>query len=222
MNLYEKLIEVRKKVEKLKKDTIGKTGFKDYPYISTDNILTNIMDTMNELKIILQPSIENCTEREFDYVNSSGKEKVDFITQGNMSFTWINAEKPEERETVKWHFFGQQDEVSKSLGSGLTYSNRYFLKMYFQISTDEDDPDQRDTSGKSKSNQSNNKPQNITKQKINDVQAKAISDRLDKLGSKDYVLNYYKLEKVEDITTDLLPKINDWCNKKEEKLTKTA
>jgi hypothetical protein len=65
-----------------------------------------------------------------------------------MGFTWINAEEPSDREYTPWYFFGQQDEASKSLGSGLTYSQRYFLKMSFQIATDEDDPDQRDTSGK--------------------------------------------------------------------------
>jgi hypothetical protein len=148
MNLHEKLIEVRKIVKALKKDTIGKVGYADYPYISTDNILSTIMDKMNELKIILQPSIITGSERDFSYTSAAGKDKTDFITEGKMSFTWINAEEPNDRELVDWYYFGQQDEVSKSLGSGLTYSQRYFLKMYFQIATDEDDPDRRDTSGK--------------------------------------------------------------------------
>lgn len=162
LNLYEKLIEIRTKVEKLKKDTVGKVGFADHPYISTDNILDKIMDKMNELKVLLQPSIFNCTEREFTYTNSKNQQKVDFITRGDMSFTWINAENPEEREVVQWFFFGEQDEVSKSMGSGLTYSQRYFLKMYFQIGTDEDDPDQRDTTGKSKSNQGSQTQTNVS------------------------------------------------------------
>jgi len=148
MNLHEKMVEIRKLVKALKKDAVGKTGFKDYPYISTDNILENIMDKMNELKVLLVPSLSECSLREFNYINSAGKEKVDFITQGMMGFTWVNAEDPKDREYAPWYFFGQQDEVSKSLGSGLTYSQRYFLKMSFQIATDEDDPDQRDTSGK--------------------------------------------------------------------------
>ena len=148
MNLHEKMVEIRKLVKALKKDAIGKTGFKDYPYISTDNILENIMDKMNELKVLLIPSLPECSMREFNYVNSSGKEKIDIITQGMMGFTWINAEEPTDREYMPWYFFGQQDEASKSLGSGLTYSQRYFLKMSFQIATDEDDLDGRDTSGK--------------------------------------------------------------------------
>jgi hypothetical protein len=148
MILHEKLVEIRKLVKALKKDTVGKVGFKDYPYISTDNILEKIMDKMNELKVLLIPTLSDCTLREFNYVNKDGKDKTDFITQGTMGFTWVNAEDPADREHVPWYFFGQQDEASKSLGSGLTYSQRYFLKMSFLIATDEDDPDLKDTSGK--------------------------------------------------------------------------
>jgi hypothetical protein len=148
MNLWQKLIEIRKLVKCLQKDTVGKVGFKDYPYISTDLILDKIMDKMNELQILLQPTILDGTEREFHYQNSKGDNKVDFVVSGKMGYMWVNAEKPEEREFINWHYYGQQDEVSKAFGSGLTYSNRYFLKMYFQIATSEDDPDQRDTSGK--------------------------------------------------------------------------
>jgi hypothetical protein len=148
MNLWQKLIEIRKLVKCLQKDTVGKVGFKDYPYISTDLILDKIMDKMNELQILLQPTISDGTEREFHYQNSKGDNKIDFVVSGKMGYTWLNAEKPEEREFINWYYYGQQDEISKALGSGLTYSNRYFLKMYFQIATSEDDPDQRDTSGK--------------------------------------------------------------------------
>jgi hypothetical protein len=148
MSLHEKLVEIRKLVKALKKDMVGKVGFKDYPYISTDNILEKIMEKMNELKVLLIPTLSDCTLKEFNYTNSSGKDKTDFITQGVMGFTWVNAEDPADRECVPWYFFGQQDEASKSLGSGLTYSQRYFLKMSFQIATDEDDPDNHDTSGK--------------------------------------------------------------------------
>jgi hypothetical protein len=148
VNLWQKLIEIRKLVKSLQKDTVGKVGFKDYPYISTDLILDKIMDKMNELQILLQPAISDGTEREFHYQNSKGDNKIDFVVSGKMGYMWVNAEKPEEREFINWYYYGQQDEVSKALGSGLTYSNRYFLKMYFQIATSEDDPDQRDTSGK--------------------------------------------------------------------------
>lgn len=148
MNLYQKLIEIRKLVKCLQKDTVGKVGFKDYPYISTDLILDKIMDKMNELEVLLEPNVITGVERESHYQNSKGDSKIDFVVNGRMNFVWINAENPEEREVIEWFYYGQQDEVSKAYGSGLTYSNRYFLKMHFQIATSEDDPDQRDTTGK--------------------------------------------------------------------------
>ena len=36
---------------------------------------------------------------------------------------------------------GQQSDASQSFGSGLTYSSRYFLLKYFNVSTPNDDPD---------------------------------------------------------------------------------
>lgn len=146
MNLYQKIIEIRKVASGFSKD---KKGF-GYDYVSGNQILNKIKDKMNEVGLILQPSTKAGEHQLFCYTNKKGEEKVDIQVWGEMSYTWINAENPEEREVVEWAYYGQQDDISKSFGSALTYSERYFLLKYFGLPTDEDDPDGRDTTGKNR------------------------------------------------------------------------
>lgn len=144
MNLYQKIIEVRKVASGFSKDT---KSF-GYEYVSGNQILNKIKDKMNELGLILQPSTQAGEHQLFCYTNAKGQEKVDIQVWGNMAYTWINADNPEEREVVEWAYYGQQDDISKSFGSALTYSERYFLLKYFGLPTDEDDPDSKDTADK--------------------------------------------------------------------------
>ena len=144
MNLYQKIIEVRKVADGFTKDTKGY----GYDYVSGNQILNKIKDKMNEVGLILKPSAQVGEHQLFCYTNSKGQDKVDIQVWGSMTYTWINADNPEEREVVPWAYYGQQDDISKSFGSALTYSERYFLLKYFGLPTDEDDPDGKDTTGK--------------------------------------------------------------------------
>ena len=187
MNLYEKMIEVRKSVESLKKD-VDKEGLK-YKYVSGNQILSKIKDSMNSHGLILQPSIKVGHHETFDYKTQYGKELTDFIVKGEMSYTWINAEKPEEREEIQWAYYGQQNEISKALGSGLTYSERYFLLKYFGLPTDEDDPDGKLTDG----TESTPQPDKVTPKMLIDI---AKSKNIDEKG----LIAKYKKETGKEIT----------------------
>jgi len=141
MNLFQKLIEVRKTVPYLKKDT---EGYK-YKYVTGADVLVPIVSKMNELGIILVSEIfesEHIIDRieKTDKYNNTKIVEIRII-KANMLMTFINAEKPEEKLPIKYLCFGEQDDISKAFGSGLTYSERYFLMKQFMIPTDEDDPD---------------------------------------------------------------------------------
>lgn len=58
-----------------------------------------------------------------------------------MTWSWVNNDNPEERIDVEWALVGQQGDASQAFGSGLTYSNRYFLLKFFNIATPDADPD---------------------------------------------------------------------------------
>lgn len=153
MNLYEKLVELKACIaqEGLNKD---KKGF-NYTYVTGNQILTKIVNKMNELKLLLVPSSTVGSYEQYDYVTSKKVDKTDFIVKGEMSYTWINAENPEEQFTSSWAYYGQQEDVSKAYGSGLTYSERYYLLKFFGVPTDQDEPEERDNSGYAKKNNYN-------------------------------------------------------------------
>lgn len=63
------------------------------------------------------------------------------LVNADMTWTWINNDNPEEKVVVGWALVGQQGDASQAFGSGLTYSDRYFLLKYFNVATTNDDPD---------------------------------------------------------------------------------
>jgi hypothetical protein len=136
LNLYQKLIEVRKVVPYLQKDTQGY----QYNYVSGATVLGKLKEIMDNLGLLLVPSVTN-----FVVGTLEMKEKGQIVSKNsvyaNMTMTWINAENPEERFEVPFACFGAQDDIAKAFGSALTYSERYFLLKFFNIATDKDDPD---------------------------------------------------------------------------------
>jgi hypothetical protein len=143
MNIHQKLIEVRKTIKGFSKDT---KGF-NYSYVSGNQILRAIKDKMDELGILLIPEVDYDTLSwcKHEYTNIKGQDKLDFIIQGKMTYKWVNAESPaEDYINVPWLMVGQQsDDISKAVGTALTYNERYFLLKFFNCPTDEDDPDNK-------------------------------------------------------------------------------
>lgn len=146
MNLFQKLIEIRKEVISFDKDVEGY----GYKYVSGAQAIGKIRNKMDELGVLLVPEVKETTSTTYDYVNAKGKECTDHIVSGDMVYKWINADNPEETLSIDWKLYGAQDDISKAFGSGLTYSERYFILKFFQAPTDVDDPDNRDTTGRGK------------------------------------------------------------------------
>lgn len=149
LNLYQKLIEIRKQAVYLKKDANGY----NFQYASGSSVIGALREKMDELGVILKPEIMD--------VQVNGN-----IVQIKMDYIWINAEQPEEIIVVPWFAIGQQKDPSQAFGSALTYSERYFLLKFFVIPTDKDDPDARsgETAEKSKQQPPKQAPSNKPQQ----------------------------------------------------------
>lgn len=143
MNLFEKLLEIGKEVDYLQKTAKGL----NYKYVPGSDILYKIKGKMNDLKIMLYPVIQEIKTREFvekryeKDTNIYKKDVLRRIVEGRMLYVWVNCENPEDKLEVPFGLFGEQDDISKAFGSGLTYSERYFILKFFNIATDNDDPD---------------------------------------------------------------------------------
>lgn len=192
MNLYEKLIQIRKDVVEFSKD---KESYK-YSYVSGSQAIRKIRAKMDELGILLIPNMGETESHTYDYktIDKTGKEKdnTDYVVTGSMSYTWLNAEKPVETLTIPWKLYGSQDDISKAFGSGLTYSERYFILKFFQAPTDADDPDSKDTSGRSKTGAGKSTQQGISEAQMKRMYAIAHSKNADSTAVNKMIFTKFK------------------------------
>lgn len=147
LNLYQKLAKIRKLVEVLQKNA---KGF-NYKYVSEDVILAKVTAGMEKYQVSLIPSIVSCSSKvtplHFVKTKSTKEGKIyeehvnDVLVEGELNYTWVDDNNPDDKILVPWFFIGQQGDASQAFGSGLTYASRYFLLKYFSISTSSDDPD---------------------------------------------------------------------------------
>lgn len=147
LNLYEKLAKIGEAVKILRKE---RSGY-NYTYVAEEDILARIHGGMREHNVSLIPSIVPGTTSwsPRDYVKTRTtkngnqyEEKInEMLVNGEMVFTWVNNDNPDEKLEVPWYFIGQQSDASQAYGSALTYSGRYFLLRFFNIATTKDDPD---------------------------------------------------------------------------------
>jgi hypothetical protein len=142
MNIYQKLIEVRKMVPYLQK---GESG-SQYQYTGSSRVLTAVVDKMNEMGLLLIPSVTGHTlnESPIEFKDANGnvtKRTTTYFTELEMTMTWVNADNPEEKIVSSWYGQGVDIAGEKGVGKALTYAEKYFMLKFFNIATDKDDPD---------------------------------------------------------------------------------
>jgi hypothetical protein len=132
MNIYQKLLEVRKAVPFLKKDNAGY----QFKYVSSSQTLGALREAMDANGLVLIPKVTG--ERVLDHTTKKGDHN--YFTILNMEFTWVNIEDPKEMVVCPWVGQGL-DDGEKGVGKALTYAEKFFLLKFFNIPTDKDDPD---------------------------------------------------------------------------------
>ncbi len=147
MNIYQKLAEIRKQVEVIRKDRRGY----GYTYAAEEEILSKITPSMKKLGLSLIPAVTpgtlEVTPYSYKKTKSTQKGEIyeenanEVLIRADMTWTWVNNDDPDERVVVPWALVGQQGDASQAFGSALTYASRYFLLKYFNVATTDDDPD---------------------------------------------------------------------------------
>ena len=190
MNIHQKLCELRKKVSYIQKTEQGAQG------VSSSNVLAKVRPIMDELGILLIPSVSNAkTFPKKDYGKPESKE---LFTEVWMQFEWINSEEPTDKIISSWYSQGL-DMGEKGIGKALTYGEKSFILKSLNIPTDKDDPDtfaNRDF-----------KP-------ITDIQKKAIAKKCKDAGMSDDAVKGFAekhglAEKSKEDTDEFLNKIHD-------------
>lgn len=134
MAIYQKLLALQKAVIGLTKDKKSTS----YDYVSGDKILSIVRPTMDELGLLLVSEVLDYSFTRIDY-NTKNGQKSEMFCSLRMRFTWIDSETGETLQCM-WASSGMNN-WDKSLGSAITYAERYFLLKQFHIATDKDDVD---------------------------------------------------------------------------------
>jgi len=149
MELYKKLLTIRKAIQKVPKSE--RNQHFGYNYVTSETILAEVREKMNEVGVLLVPRISEYRSREV---------RNQILVEVKIEFMWINVENPEEILLCEWRGIGI-DPGERCLGKALTYAEKYFLIKFFQIPTPDDE--QQDQQEQQKQKPKFNLP-DITKQ----------------------------------------------------------
>lgn len=134
MNLYEKLLEMQKKVDGIIKD--AKNTSDRYDFASDENVLDRFRPMMDEMGILLIPEIAKTELHEG--TTKSGTSR--FMTEVWYTMKWHDVESGEEL-IVPWYAQGVDLAGEKGVGKAATYAEKYFFLKFFHVPTKRDDPD---------------------------------------------------------------------------------
>ena len=133
--IHAKLLELQKAVIGLGKDAQGNVA----PYVSGNKVLGVVRPLMDTLGLLLTKDITEYSFTPITQTSANGKTKTEMFCSIKLRFTWIDTESGESLP-IDWVACGCNG-LDKSLGSALTYSERYFFLKQFGIQTDRDDAD---------------------------------------------------------------------------------
>lgn len=138
MNLYTKLLKIRKGIDYLQKTENGNQGAK---YVDPAVLVKKIRDQMNEHGLILIPALHDSDVSSIPMPTKTNQNNTGFLFKSNLLYTFVDCESGDKLE-VPWFVTGKHgQDPSMAGGGGLTYFERYFLLKFFQIPTSKDDPE---------------------------------------------------------------------------------
>lgn len=140
MNIYQKLIEVRKAVPFLQKDATGA----QYKYNSSSQVIAAVREKLDEMGLLLITELvsHNLLSETIEFMDKEKPKKTTtYFTEVDLVMTWVNAEKPEEQIKIPWYAQGVDIAGEKGVGKALTYGEKTFMLKQFNIATDQMDVD---------------------------------------------------------------------------------
>lgn len=132
LNLYQRINEIRKKVDYIQKDKAVSTGGGSYKAVTHDAVTGILRQHLNEFGIICIPNL--VTSKANDRVGDAKQFRYD----ATYSFQFVNADKPDESITIVIEAHAM-DNADKAPGKALSYAKKYAVLKLFEIETGEDE-----------------------------------------------------------------------------------
>lgn len=178
LNLHQKILKIADMAGVLQKTASGYS----YRYVPEEDIQAKVTAGLQKYGVMLYDRIVPGTLNVMPYTYEKYDPKIkgvkpvnEIIVSGDMIYTWVNVDNPDEYVETTWAFVGQMEDAAQAMGAGLTYANRYYLMKQLQLATTESDPDNY----RSKQREAENYEENLAEKEAAEQLAKKISEVVD-------------------------------------------
>ena len=139
-NLYQKMTDIMKTVKSVTKgETVNITQSRSYTAVGHDDVAALLHTPLAEAGIWVKVSVTDCQVSSIEKVFSNGNKGYEYRSDVWVEVVFINADKPEERESVK-AFAYAFDSGDKATGKAQSMAVKYaFLKNFTLESVDEEE-----------------------------------------------------------------------------------
>lgn len=137
LNLWEKIAKISGEIGYLQKDDCVGFGKNSYRAMSSEKVISVCSEKMSAYKIVVYPVSQNYTRTDERIVDRDGKEKINRISDVDVTYEVVNAENPVEKFQVVSSGTGV-DTQDKGIGKAQTYAYKTMLLRLFNIPTGED------------------------------------------------------------------------------------
>jgi uncharacterized lipoprotein YddW (UPF0748 family) len=138
-NLYQKMTDIMKTIKSVKKGETISMGRGSYSAVGHDDVAALLHGPLAEAGIWVRVSVIDCHISSTEKVFSNGNKGYEYRSDVWVEVTFINADAPEERESVK-SFAYAFDSSDKATGKAESMAVKYaFLKNFTLESVDEEE-----------------------------------------------------------------------------------
>ncbi|MCP4571745.1 MAG: hypothetical protein GY838_05280 [bacterium] len=135
LKLTQKLVEIRKAIGILQKETKGQAG----KYVDPELILAKVVNAMNDQGVLLTTNILESESIKVDAPSKNNPEKKDYQTSLKMEMVFSDGDST---LGIPWYAIGSHmQDPAMAFGTALSYAERYFMLKTFNIATPELDPE---------------------------------------------------------------------------------
>ena len=132
LNIYQRINEIRKRVDYIQKDKKVSTGAGSYNAVTHDAVTAILREHLIAFGIICIPNLVS------SHANDRVGDAKQFRYDATYSFDFVNADKPDEKVIIIIEAHAM-DNADKAPGKAISYAKKYAVLKLFEIETGDDE-----------------------------------------------------------------------------------
>lgn len=145
LNLYQRINEVRKGIDYIKKDKSVSTGGGSYQAVTHDQVTAMVRDHMVKHGIVCYPILDDSMMNPKE-VNANMETAKQARYEATYNFVFVNCDEPSDKLTIRIQAHAM-DNADKAPGKALSYAKKYAILKLFEIETGEDEESRYQSDG---------------------------------------------------------------------------